>query len=825
MRRALLALALIVASAGTASSATSRAQIDPLLRDILATSDAGEQIVAIANFDSPVSPAQAETLDATGARVLAWRTLPMAAVLATPRQIRQIATTPGVRSLYWNEEQSFDTNESQAKIEAPGAWDLGYHGEGVGIAILDSGVDGSHPDLADRLVQNVKILGPEYLQQPHDTFEPLVVEGVVNSDTTSGHGTHVAGDAAGDGTASDGKFRGPAYGADLIGLGAGEGLNIFTALSGFDYAIAHEDDYNIRVISNSWGTSFRLIDPQHPIVRASKAAVDAGISVVFSAGNRYEEMTVSPYGAPWNVTVAAGAKVGGLTSFSSRGIEFDDLPMISSPGQVDFTGSGAPVDGVGLYHPTVTGIGDSVHSARAPGTVTSALGLASGDETLEPTEIPYYTTASGTSMSAPQVSGVLALAQQAFHAADDAGRWLSPAQAKAVLSLASRPMPGLKLFQQGYGLVNAPDTVALAASLADNTVEQIDATLASAMANRNAALTASNSHSIVASYAWRRPTLDSVGNLAKHSLAMNVPADATRVKALVSFPTTTQLNVASVDLYLFDAATPRREVGRATASNFSHGIQKLDVNLTKLAFTPTPGTWLLEARGDVSSNCVAGIVPRCISGGPVETWVAAQALKGATGGGGTVFVPTGSLDLTMHNESAGETPPPGLVKDGYRWDGGMAGGSLSALSPETPRAGFAGYAHNYAPGVGTPNTFTSAALGAPTTVGQSVQLHLFLQGEGSAAGRGSIGYWLYDVPAVGERKLIASEELLTPFNYGANPVANHPTFPLALPYTFGAGSRIQLELKFSAAVSSGMRLYYDSPLEPSGLTLTTGSLQ
>lgn len=822
---ALVLLSLLAVPGSRAlTGSTPVAPMDPMLQSALALADPGDEVVAIANLDQPATAADLTALGAVVGRLHAFEHLPMVVVIGTPAEIRDVARVASVRSLYWNEQQELHTNESQRLIHAQEAWDLGVTGKGVGIAILDSGVDGTHPDLADHLVANVKILGPEYVAQGRGAFQDIVLEDVPTSDTTSGHGTHVAGDAAGDGTASGGKYKGPAYDANLIGIGAGEGLSIYTALAGFDWAIAHQAEHNIRVINNSWGTSFRLMDPNHPVLRASRAAHGAGMAVVFSAGNRYEEMTISPYVAPWNITVAAGAKAGGLASFSSKGLEFDNLPTISDPGQTDFTGTSPALDGVGLYHPSVTGIGEDVRSARAPGTVVSALGAVSGDETLEPQEVPYYTHASGTSMSAPQVSGVIALAQQAFHEADAQGRWLSPDQVKSVIQLSAVPMESLKLWQQGYGLVHAPRTVELARSLAGKTASAIDAELGDAMTARNQAAAAQVAGSILNSYAWRRPTLDSVQSVAKHTFSIEVPSTADRVKALVSFPPTTQVNVASVDLYLFDAAN--KEVGRATASSTSSGVQILDVRFSSLAAPPTFGTWRLEARGDVSSNCFTGTVPRCVSGSPTETWVAAQVIDNGVAPGVPTFRPTGSMKLFFHNESAGVPAPPGAVKPGYRFDGGLVGGDLSTSGPDNPRAGFAGYAYTYAPGAGKPALFRSAPLASSVTLGQDVGLDLFLHNEPNAVGTGSIGYWLFEVTTGGERKLISSEELKTAFRAGVDgPMATSPRFALALPYTVSAGSRIELELKFSAATSSPMRFYYDSPVEPAALNLTTGVIE
>ena len=91
------------------------------------------------------------------------------------------------------------------------------NGKGVTVAIIDTGVDFTHPDLAPAMKANVKLVG--FGQDPVPT---VPIEGIPNSDTSSGHGTHVAGDVAGRGTASHGEQKGMAYGADLVGIGTGD---------------------------------------------------------------------------------------------------------------------------------------------------------------------------------------------------------------------------------------------------------------------------------------------------------------------------------------------------------------------------------------------------------------------------------------------------------------------------------------------------------------------------------------------------------------------------------------------------------------------------
>lgn len=364
-------------------------------------------------------------LGAVSSRVQLLQSLPMALIETTPLGVRQLLGRSGIRSLYLDKQLHYYLHESTALIGAPQVWsNLGFDGSGVTVAIIDSGADGLHPDLANgKLVQNVKIAGSPVTSP---TFTQ-VIENLPTSDTSSGHGTHCAGIVAGTGSASGGYYRGVAPGASLVGVGTGDLIFVFFALEGFDYVISHRTQYGIKVVSNSWGASGAPFDANDPINVASKAAHDAGITVVFASGNDGPgDNTLNPYSvAPWVIGVAAGAKDGTtLADFSSRGI------------------AGDPV-----YHPTITAPGVGIVSTRAPNTALPVLGITD-DINIQPSWIPYYTTMSGTSMATPHVAGVCALMY-------DANPSLTPDQIKSVLTSTATPMPGYSAYQTGAGYINA----------------------------------------------------------------------------------------------------------------------------------------------------------------------------------------------------------------------------------------------------------------------------------------------------------------------------------------------------------------------------------
>ena len=328
-----------------------------------------------------------------------------------------------------------------------------FSGKGVTIAINDSGVDGSHQDLAfnpldptSKTVQNV-IVNPSdkdgLVIRTNGTGNVVngilpvtYAENVINSDTNGGHGTHVASIAAGSGIASGGRYAGVAAGASLVGLGSGAGLFVLGQIAAFDYAATNQFRYNIRVVNCSWGNSAAEVDPDHPINVASRRLVEQHhIAVVFANGNdgasgantqnRWASM-------PWVITAGASMKDGRLAGFSSRGY-FENpaiRPTILTPG----TGG-----------PAGKGFSAAIVAARAR-TNLSANGLHE-DAGIPPAFLPNYTQISGTSMAAPHLSGVVATLLSANSS-------LLPEDVKAVLERTATPLAAYDEFEVGAGLAN-----------------------------------------------------------------------------------------------------------------------------------------------------------------------------------------------------------------------------------------------------------------------------------------------------------------------------------------------------------------------------------
>ncbi|OLC77290.1 MAG: hypothetical protein AUH78_04720 [Gemmatimonadetes bacterium 13_1_40CM_4_69_8] len=451
--------------------------LDPALAAALATATPTASLEVIVNYDETLTTRDAVSnamLD-LGAGVVQFRNLALVAGVATPAQVNAVAALPGVQSVYLNRQLQYYgragglyallLHESVPTIRADAVQAMGITGKGIGIAILDSGIDGLYnPDLhyPDKTVQNIKVIfnlsdvvtfkgpAPKPLKQGADLF----VENLPNSETSVGHGTHVAGITAGLGTASGGYYTGVAPGAKVVGLGTGDILFIFWALAGFDYILDHQKAYNIKVVNNSWGTS-GAFDPKDPINKASKTVHDHGITVVFAAGNDGpDQNTLNPYSvAPWVIGVAAGCKLVSPDPTNSA-IHCDDpTGQNRAPILADFSSRGIPKDP--MYHPDITAPGVHIVSTRAStGTVLNGLD-ANHDLNLTSTcaislaNEPYYTCASGTSMATPHVVGVVALMQEA------AGGTLKPDQVRDAIVSTARPLPGFALWEVGAGYLDA----------------------------------------------------------------------------------------------------------------------------------------------------------------------------------------------------------------------------------------------------------------------------------------------------------------------------------------------------------------------------------
>lgn len=289
------------------------------------------------------------------------------------------------------------------QLDVPAAWGaFETKGAGSTIAILDTGIDGDHPDLD---VAKWKDFDDDPSSDPIDY---------------SDHGTHVAGIAAGN-TSGGSVQYGVAPEADLyVGAVATDcdprcSASVETLIDGMEWATAAEAD----VISISLGADAYLV----PVVNVTRNANAAGVTVVASAGNDGPDTSLSP-GNVYEVIAVGATDRGEAVWAESSGEEIDR--------DVDWE-SEAPDDWPETY---------VVPDVVAPG--VDVVSAVPGDDRAEKT---------GTSMAAPHVGGVIALMQSGT---DDE---LSPIEIRTALTETAWKPDGttdVKDTRYGYGIVDAP---------------------------------------------------------------------------------------------------------------------------------------------------------------------------------------------------------------------------------------------------------------------------------------------------------------------------------------------------------------------------------
>ena len=326
------------------------------------------------------------------------------------------------------------------QVNAPQVWSQGNEGQGVVIAVIDSGVNYNHPDLADHLWDG----GEEF---PHHGYDLVNMDDDPMDDM--GHGTHCAGTICGDGTA--GLRTGAAPGATLMCVKSVDNEGYCTAVNmimGMEWAVEHGCD----AISMSLGVAQAEVSERESLRHSCEALLDAGIVAVFPAGNEHNLQHICPI--PLNVRVPGSCpppyldpdqmiNSGGLTCSICVGSvdENDTVASSSSEGPVTWQdtefGDYAYHPGMGLIRPDVC----------APGVNIWSLDYNNN----------YYDCMSGTSQATPCVAGIVALM---LHENPE----LTPAAICRILEETSLRLTPTKSNRTGVGRVDALAAVTAAAS-------------------------------------------------------------------------------------------------------------------------------------------------------------------------------------------------------------------------------------------------------------------------------------------------------------------------------------------------------------------------
>jgi serine protease AprX len=381
-----------------------------------------------------MASARQAVADAGLTLVTTWNKVGIAIARGNAGQIQAVRTHAGVS--YVEADQAIKpylstsnvaTRGEQARGELRDAQGRPVDGRGVSAAIIDTGVDGTHPffknpDGSSAVKLNLKnICGPladlgVSLPVPNDScFADLTAVGDTDTLSLGGHGTHVAGIVAGrDTQLSDGsRLHGAAPGATLISLSVGAGLSIFGADSALNWVLEHHANPcagcpPIKVSNNSYGPSGGgAFDPNSATTKLQRALVTEGVLTVWAAGNDGPSNTATnpPGQDPTSgvIMVASyddqgtGTREGTVSDFSSRGSAGhpETYPDISAPGS-NITSS------CRLYL-AICSTGLDPHNG--PGLL----------------DIGTFNTISGTSMATPHIVGIVT---QLFQVAPNA----TPAQ-------------------------------------------------------------------------------------------------------------------------------------------------------------------------------------------------------------------------------------------------------------------------------------------------------------------------------------------------------------------------------------------------------------
>ena len=311
------------------------------------------------------------------------------------------ATLAGAGRVWLNGRVKATLGDSVPHVGAPTAWDAGFDGTGVSVAVLDTGYDPTHPDLAGQVSQARNFTADETVTDGH------------------GHGTHVAATIAGTGAASGGERPGVAPGADLLVAkvldDAGSGFDDWV-IAGMEWAVDQGADVVSMSLGKPWGD-----DGTDPLSLAvDRLTETSGTLFVVAAGNAgpFEQTVGAPGSASHALTVGATTKDDGTADFSSRGPRLGDHAI----------------------KPEIVAPGVDIVAARAAGTTLGNL----VDE--------HYTSLSGTSMATPHVAGAAAIVAQQ-HPDWRAG------QIKALLTATSVPLADQPVTFQGAGRLDVAAAV------------------------------------------------------------------------------------------------------------------------------------------------------------------------------------------------------------------------------------------------------------------------------------------------------------------------------------------------------------------------------
>ena len=608
--RKVFSLLLAVIVSGVFYFNVQAASLGPTLQNRLAgvADDVSVGMVIVAfNTNSGLAESHLNVLRSVG--ITGGQTFPTLGMVAQPMtagQVRALAANPAVASVWSNDPifyymDSARTMAGVAKVETDAGFTyrnggLPVQGSGdFSVLVIDSGIDATHADLqlGQNVIQNVQtIVGAGTLPG----FTPNVaVENVPNTDQSVGHGSHCAGIVGATGLRSGGLYAGVAPGAKIIGAGLGAGTPlqsfVLNAIAAWEWGLANQARYKIRVVSNSYGSPGPY-NPNDPIVRSARLAYERNMTVLFAGANSGPgQGTWNIYAkAPFVIGVAAGTKEGTLADFSSRGtpreirlansdpLDDFDAPTITAPGTGRAFASNASRFTTGMV---------SVRSLLTSATVAA-------DSELTPAEALFYTQKSGTSMATPFVAGVVALML-------DADILLTPDEIKQILVDTASTMPGYEEWQVGAGYVNAYAAVDKVFNRSKSFRSRQDSTFN---------ITRQKSVGNVPFHIDFNPVFSGAGSTNSVSFDVEAGISLLDVTATVDLPAEPgATNVVGLRLHAPD--------GTVISPGFPIGTSPFRQVIVE---NPMPGQWWVEARGTRGLSTVPQVTSpaQVAAPGPVD---------------------------------------------------------------------------------------------------------------------------------------------------------------------------------------------------------------
>lgn len=380
-------------------AASVRERISPDLAEML-RAHSNRSMRVIVQYNRAPGAKQVSRAQAAGAKLNSRLSLVNGgAFTMSPAAIRALAMDGDVALISPDRKLKGMDDLTSAAVGVSAATAAGYDGTGIGVAIIDSGINDSyHADFKDSTGTSRVVYRQDFTGSANSNANGAAWD-------VYGHGTHVAGIVGGNGTWSSGRYAGVAPNVNLIDLrvldGNGSGSDSMV-IAAIQTALALKDTYNIRVINLSLGRAIATGYANDPLCQAVESAWRAGIVVVVAAGN-YGRLSLN--GSNGYGTVAAPGNdpmvltVGAMKAMSTSDRTDDQIASYSSKGPTTFDH---------VVKPDLVAPGNVIVSANDRGSTLEAQFPANKRAGTNLAYRPYFVL-SGTSMATPVVSGAVAL--------------------------------------------------------------------------------------------------------------------------------------------------------------------------------------------------------------------------------------------------------------------------------------------------------------------------------------------------------------------------------------------------------------------------------